>query len=222
MREARLERLGLVAYEAGLEWQRAAAAALRVGGVEALAVLEHEPVYTLGTRGDARHVLATPQALAARGARVVATDRGGDVTFHGPGQLVVYPVLDLRARGMGPAAHVRALEGAVLDALARWGVEGERVAGRPGVWAAGAKVAAVGVRIRDGVSTHGLALNVSTDLRWFDAIVPCGIADAGVTSLAALLGARAPTLREGADALVASLGDAFALRLVERAEAGAA
>ena len=219
MREATLDRLGLVSYEVGLAWQRAAAAALRAGDSpgarEALAVLEHAPVYTLGARGDARHVLATPEALAARGARVVTTDRGGDVTFHGPGQIVVYPVLDVRARGLGPGAYVRALEGAVIAALGRWGVAGERVPGRPGVWVAGAKVAAVGVRIRDGVSTHGLALNVSTELRWFEAIVPCGIADAGVTSLAALLGAGAPTVREAGEAVADALAAAFELRLVD-------
>lgn len=220
MREATLDPLGLVSYETGLAWQRSAAAALRAESgppaPEALAVLEHEPVYTLGMHADARHVLATPEALEAQGARVVVTDRGGDVTFHGPGQLVAYPVLDVRARGLGPGAYVRALEGAVIAALGRWGVAGERAPGRPGVWVAGAKVAAVGVRIRDGVSTHGLALNVSTELRWFEAIVPCGIADAGVTSLATLLGADAPTMRDASDAVVEALTSAFELWLVER------
>jgi lipoyl(octanoyl) transferase len=121
---------------------------------------------------------------------VVETDRGGDVTFHGPGQLVAYPILDLHARGLGPADYVRTLEACVIETLTRFGIAAERVAGRPGVWVDGgtAKLAAIGVRIRDGVSMHGVALNVSTDLEWFDAIVPCGIADATVTSMARVIG----------------------------------
>jgi lipoate-protein ligase B len=222
MRESTLARLGLVSYDAGLSWQRRAADALRAGGPEAVALLEHTPVYTLGVRADPRHLLVASEQLATRGAQVVATDRGGDVTFHGPGQLVVYPVLDLRARGLGPGAYVRALEATVIEALRGFGVTGERATGRPGVWVGGAKLAAVGVRIRDGVSTHGLALNVRTDLRWFDAIVPCGIADAGVTSLAALLGEGAPLLEAAGEAVAEALAATFALRFVQPVTAGVA
>jgi lipoate-protein ligase B len=188
-----LHRPGLVPYDQALAWQHERAAAVSAGQApEALAVLQHPPVFTLGMRADGRHLLTPAAALERRGAHVVAVDRGGDVTFHGPGQLVAYPILDLRARGLGPASYVRLLEAALIETLAAFGVAGERVRGRPGVWAGGAKVAAIGVRIRDGVSTHGLALNVATDLSWFEAIVPCGLPDVRVTSLSQLLGGAPP------------------------------
>ena len=193
-------RSGLVPYAQARAAQRARADAVRdAGAAEALYVLQHPPVYTLGMRGRTSNVIASDAAIAATGAEVVQSDRGGDVTFHGPGQLVAYPVIDLHRRGLGPAAYVRLLEGCVIDTLAGFDVEAERVPGRPGVWVrepvsgdALAKVAAVGVRVRRGVSTHGIALNVSTDLGWYDLIVPCGIADAGVTSLARVLGGAPP------------------------------
>lgn len=185
-------RAGLVPYAEAWGWQRARADAVRdASGAEVLFVLQHPPVYTLGMRGRTASVLASDDAIAARGAEVVQSDRGGDVTFHGPGQLVAYPILDLHRRGIGPAAYVRLLEHSVIDTLTACGVAAERVPGRPGVWVRDggvlAKIAAVGVRVRRGVSTHGVALNVTTDLDWYDAIVPCGIADAGVTSLARVL-----------------------------------
>lgn len=188
----RLLRAGHVEYRAALRWQRDTAASVRTGGDEAVALLEHPPVYTLGRRASREHVLHSEVELAARGARLVESDRGGDVTFHGPGQLVVYPILDLRTRGIAPVDYVRALEAVVIDALHDFGLRSERIEGRPGVWAGDAKVAAVGVRVQGGVSTHGLALNVSTELAWFDAIVPCGIRDAGVGSMQSLLGAAPP------------------------------
>ena len=192
-----LHHLGRIAYGPALAWQRRHEDAVRRGsGGEAVALLEHTPVYTLGARGNRSFLLASADELARRGALVVEADRGGDVTFHGPGQLVVYPVLNVRRRGLGAAEYVRTLERVVVDALAVFGVRGERVAGRPGVWTASsaglAKIAAVGVRLRRGVSTHGLALNVDVDLAWFDAIVPCGIADAEVTTLARVLSAPPP------------------------------
>lgn len=174
-----------VAYEAGLAWQRATAAALRAGtGAEAIALIEHASVYTLGARGDRGSLRVPAEALRAP---LIEADRGGDVTWHGPGQLVGYPILDLRARGIRPADYVRALERVLIEALRVLGVAATTVPGRPGVWVGDAKVAAIGVRVRDGVSTHGFALNVDPDLTWFDDIVPCGIADATVTSLHALL-----------------------------------
>ncbi len=194
MTAVRIERLGTLCYHEGLAWQQARAAEVRSGASEAIAVLQHEPVYTLGMRGSREHVLASEQWLASRGAAVVETDRGGDVTFHGPGQLVAYPILDIRALGFGAATYVRMLESCVIETLATFGINADRVPGRPGVWveAGVSKIAAVGVRIRDGVSTHGFALNVSTNLEWFEAIVPCGIADAGVTSMAQVLGDAPP------------------------------
>lgn len=216
-----LHRPGLVAYDEALAWQQARAEAVRTSAApETLAVLQHAPVYTLGMRGERRHVLATPEALTARGASLVPTDRGGDVTFHGPGQLVAYPILDLRRRELGPATYVRMLESVLIEVLARFGLEAGRVAGRPGVWVEDAKVAALGVRVRSGVSTHGVALNVSTDLRWFDAIVPCGIADAGVTSMERLLRV-APPHEAVEDAFIEAFACVFEVRVTSLEVAGA-
>ncbi len=188
-----VDRLGTVTYEDGLAWQHAAAATVRAGGPERLAILQHHPVYTLGARASRSSLRVAEEALPAP---LVVTTRGGDVTFHGPGQLVAYPVLDVRRRGLRPGDYVRALEDIVIRALGGLDVAGVRWPGRPGVWVASVgeprKVAAIGVRIEQGVSAHGLALNVSTDLGWFDPIVPCGIADAGVTSIARERGVAPP------------------------------
>jgi lipoyl(octanoyl) transferase len=211
-RTVALHRADGVDYSAALDWQRTTAEAVRSAREsecaprsEALALIEHQPVYTLGARATDSNVLEPRAALAARGAEVLSVDRGGDVTFHGPGQLVAYPILDLHDRGIRPGDYVRLLEQTVIDTLAVFDLDGERVRGRPGVWVAGAKVAAIGVRVSRGVSTHGLALNVSTDLDWFDAIVPCGIVDAEVSSMMRLLGSVAPTF----EAVVGSYRTAF-------------
>lgn len=221
-RTVALHRADGVEYRAALDWQRATAEAVRAGrdstvvaaDSEALALIQHESVYTLGARASDSNVLESPAALAARGAEVIEVDRGGDVTFHGPGQLVAYPILDLHARGIRGGDYVRLLEQTVIDVLGAFGLEGERVRGRPGVWVDGAKVAAIGVRVQRGVSTHGLALNVDTDLGWFDAIVPCGIADAEVTSMARLL-EDAPDFEQVVDAYRAAFERRFDSRLVE-------
>jgi lipoate-protein ligase B len=178
-----LTRPGTVPYERALELQRRIADDLRGGGDEALILLEHPPVYTLGVRGKIEHILASENALRARGADVVRTDRGGDVTFHGPGQIVGYPILDLRSRGIGPATYVRMLQRVLAEALARFGVEATCVEGRPGAWTRGGKIAAIGVRVSRGITTHGFALNVNTDLSYFEHIIPCGLSDATVTSM---------------------------------------
>ena len=194
VRPVEVHRLGLLDYERGLAWQKERATSVRAGGAEAVALLEHSPVYTLGARGERSHLLVDVAALEARGARVVETDRGGDVTFHGPGQLVVYPVLDLRARGLRVGDYVRRLEKVAIETASAFGVRARRIEGRPGAWVRiDAKLAAVGVRVRGGVSTHGLALNVYTDLAWFDAIVPCGIEGTGATSLERELAAASDT-----------------------------
>ena len=160
-------------------------------------VVEHPPVFTLGKSGDRAHLLATAGELAVLGAECVEVDRGGDVTFHGPGQVVVYPVLDLDRLSTPEGQplrdlhrYLRELEEAVIRTCADWGVAADRVPGRTGVWVGPdgegpeRKVCAMGVRCSRWVTMHGLALNVTTDLGWFDRIVPCGIADRGVTSLA--------------------------------------
>ena len=211
----RMWRVGRVEYDRALAWQHARSRALAAGDEgEALALLEHPPVYTLGARGNRTNLLATPDALVARGAAVVPTDRGGDITFHGPGQLVAYPILDVRGRGLGAATYVRRLETIIIDTLAAFGIDAFRVEGRPGVWVEGAKIAAIGVRISRGISRHGLALNVSTDLEWFGQIVPCGIPDAEVTSMSLLLGSP-PPMRDVEDAMAAAFERVFATRLVE-------
>ena len=213
-----LWRAGVVAYGDALRWQRAAAGALAAGrGPEALAMLEHPPVFTLGARGRRDSLLAAPEALARGGAELVATDRGGDVTFHGPGQLVAYPILDLRRRGLGAAAYVRRLEAVAIATLGAFGIEAARAEGRPGAWVGDAKIAAVGVRVSRGVSRHGLALNVSTDLAWFGRIVPCGIAGAGVASMAGLLPDGAPPMRAVEDAMASAFERVFGMRLAEDA-----
>jgi lipoyl(octanoyl) transferase len=180
-----LLRPGRVAYDDALAMQRRIAAEVRDGGAPALILLEHPHVYTLGARGKQQHVLATDDLLRLRGADVVRTDRGGDVTYHGPGQLVGYPILDLRALGLGPAAYVSRIEDALIEALRTFGIRGDRSDLNRGVWVDGAKIAAIGVRISRGVTTHGFALNVNTDLSYFEHIVPCGLPGVRVTSMAA-------------------------------------
>jgi lipoate-protein ligase B len=216
-----LIRPGTVVYERALAMQHRAADALRDGGGETFILLEHPPVYTLGVRGRSEHVLASESALRARGADVVRTDRGGDVTFHGPGQIVGYPILDLRRRGIGPATYVRMLEHVLIETLAQFNISATRVAGRPGVWTRGAKVAAIGVRVSRGVTTHGFALNVNTDLSYFNDIIPCGIADASVTSMQRELGAP-QEMRAVERSLVEAFSDVFEADLIERQFAPAA
>jgi lipoate-protein ligase B len=192
-------------YADAWRWQRDAADAVRRGGDEALAMLQHPPVYTFGRRARPEHLLVPPAELRARGAEVIETNRGGDLTFHGPGQIVGYPILDLRARGLGPGEYVWLLEEVLLRTLRRFGVEARRTPGRPGVWTGQGKIAAIGVRIERGMSLHGFALNVDVDLSWFDAIVPCGITDASVTSMAQVLG-----VSPGVGAVMEALAEEFA------------
>jgi lipoate-protein ligase B len=166
---------------------------------EALFLLEHAPVITLGRSAQASHVLASREALEGLGVAVAETDRGGDVTYHGPGQLVAYPIIDLELRGLTITRYLRLLEGAVIDTLADFGVKGERLDGYTGVWVGGAKVAAIGVAIHRGVTFHGAAINVCPDMTQWRLIVPCGIADKPVTSLQQLL-PEAPSTESVADA----------------------
>ena len=208
--DAAVLRWGVTEYREAVRWQSERAAAVAEGAAaETVVLLEHAPVYTMGRRGGRAHVLTPESALAAE---VVDSDRGGDITFHGPGQLVVWPILRLRERGLGVARYVRLLEQAMIETAAAFGVEAERRRGYPGCWAGGRKLGSVGVRVSRGVSTHGLALNVSTELGWFDAITPCGIAGAEMTSLARELG-RTIAVEDAADAMMGALDVLFGLRL---------
>ena len=183
--------LGRIDYDAALSVQRDLRdRALRRDDEAAnLLLLEHDPpVITLGRRGRAEHVLVCPDELAARGVRLIHAERGGDVTWHGPGQLVAYPIIRVDLQGRDVRQYVRALEGAVIRLLSRFGAQGRRVRGMTGIWAGEEKIAAIGVAVRRWVSYHGLAVNVSSDLSGFDMIVPCGLHGRGVTSLSRLLG----------------------------------
>jgi lipoate-protein ligase B len=178
-----LLRPGLVAYQDAWQLQQRIAERVRGGDGPTLILLEHPPTYTLGVRGRTEHLLLSQEAFLSRGAEVQRTDRGGDVTFHGPGQLVAYPIIDIRPYGEGPSWYVRTLEAVLIDVLARFGVIGVRSERNPGVWIGNAKIAAIGVRVSRGITTHGFALNVNTDLAYFKHIIPCGLAGAGVTSM---------------------------------------
>jgi lipoyl(octanoyl) transferase len=196
-----VERLGRVEYRDGWDRQRALveAHARDEATPDTVLLLEHPAVYTLGRRADPTHVLFDSQELRARGIDVVEVDRGGDVTYHGPGQLVGYPILRL-ARARGVVDYVRALEDVLVVALESLGVHGVRQPGLTGVWVDGEKIAAIGVRVAaGGITSHGFALNVAPDLADFTGIVPCGIQDRGVTSLERL--GRAVSLEDAMDAV---------------------
>ena len=206
-----VEWLGRVAYRPTWDLQNELADRRRRREIgDRVLLLEHEPVYTIGRGGDDRNLLASPERLAALGAELVRIDRGGDITFHGPGQLVAYPIVELRD-ALDLRRYVRSLEAAIIATAASFGVEADRVDGRPGVWVGGArKLAAIGVRVKRGVTTHGLALNVSTDLAWFTEMVPCGLPDIEVTSLGWELG-ESPPMTAVADRLAGDLAEAFGL-----------
>jgi lipoyl(octanoyl) transferase len=176
-----------------------------------LLLVEHEPavITVTGRREARRHLVATERQLRAAGVEVVATDRGGDITYHGPGQLVAYPILDLNVLGLRLHTYMRFLEQVVIDTLARFGIEGRREAGARGVWVEAAKICAMGVRLSRWVSMHGLALNVSTNLDHFDLIVPCGLAGRAVTSMGKLLDDACPDLADVKRVFVEVFRDAF-------------
>ena len=192
-------RLGLVDYAETLADMQRFTAARGPQTADELWLLEHPPVFTQGVSGKAEHVLA-PGDIP-----VVPVDRGGQVTYHGPGQWVVYLLIDLKRRGMGVRALVDLIELALVDVLARYAIAAAPDPAAPGVYVEGAKIASLGLRVRRGCSYHGLALNVSPDLEPFQRINPCGYAGLEVTSMAALLGQDAPTMDAVADCLLAAL-----------------
>ena len=206
-----VRRLGLVSYADGLELQRGLVDDRKAGRIaDTLLLLQHPHVLTIGVKKDGRqHILAPPDRLAARGVDVFETGRGGDVTYHGPGQLVAYPIIDLNPDRRDVHKYVRDLEAVMIGVCADYGLVADRVKGMSGAWVGDLKVGAVGVRISRWVTSHGCAFNVTTDLDFFNLIVPCGIADRGVTSRAVQLG-RAVPLPEVEDAFVRHFSVVFA------------
>lgn len=211
-----VEQLGTVDYAAGLALQRERVAQRKTGAIpDTLLLLEHPHVYTLGRNAHRENVLASPAFLKSRGAEVFETDRGGDVTYHGPDQLVGYPILDLTQHRRDIAWFMRSLEEVFIRLAADYGLEAVRVVGATGVWVGNEKMVAMGVHVSRWVTSHGFAFNVNTDLRYFDWIVPCGLRDKGVTSLERLLGRRAD-MSEVAERVIHHFGGVFGLAMTER------
>jgi lipoyl(octanoyl) transferase len=189
MRYCEARWIGRIGYAAGLRAQEEAVDRLRAGeGDEQLFLLEHPHVFTLGRGADGSNILATSDQLKERSIEVFETGRGGDVTYHGPGQLVGYPILNLRPDRMDVHRYVRDIEEVLIRSIAEFGITGARVPGLTGVWVGNEKIAAIGVRIARWITSHGFALNVNTDLDYFRLIIPCGITDKGVTSISRLVG----------------------------------
>jgi lipoyl(octanoyl) transferase len=210
--------LGLIGYEAAWELQRRVVAARKLGMIpDVLLLCEHPHVITLGRSGKSEHLLASEHLLKQMGVEFHSTNRGGDITYHGPGQIVAYPILNLAQIRKDVVWYVRQLEEAMMRATAEYGIAAKRCEGKTGIWvdvvdAPGKqteeKLGAIGVHISRWVTSHGLAYNVCTDLRYFDLIVPCGISDKRATSLGRLLGARVE-MTDAAPRLVRHLGDCF-------------
>ncbi|MDQ3604579.1 MAG: lipoyl(octanoyl) transferase LipB [Gemmatimonadota bacterium] len=190
LRSLAVRRLGVVPYQKGLEIQAELVRQRRSGEVsDTVLLLEHPHVLTLGTGTHPENILISPEERASRGIEFFPTGRGGDVTYHGPGQLVGYPILDLKPDRCDVHRYLRDLEEALIGALTEFGLQASRIGGLTGVWVGERKLAAIGVRVSSGwITSHGFALNVNTDLAFFDAIVPCGIRNQGVGSVASVLG----------------------------------
>ncbi len=204
--------MGRVPYRPMFELQRSILAQRKAEEIpDTLLLLEHDHVVTLGRRADETHLVTSEGAILADDGEVIETDRGGEATYHGPGQLVAYPIVSVRELKLGPVAYVRLLEEAVIQVLAEYGIRGHRVVGKTGVWIDGEpgnrpakgenpngrKIAAIGVRISGGVAMHGFALNVSTDLSYYSHIVPCGMPGLDMTSVLEESGTLAGTEEVG-------------------------
>ena len=214
--------LGLIDYAEAWALQKRIVAARKADALEDVLLLcEHPHVITLGRNGKREHLLASERVLRQRGVEFHATDRGGDITYHGPGQIVGYPILNLAEIRRDVVWYVRTLEEAMIRATAEFGIEVGREAGKTGIWArtasgAAEKLAAIGVHISRWVTSHGFAYNVSTDLRYFDLIVPCGISDRKPASLEKLLDRRVERA-EAAPRIVRHFGGVFSLEMRETA-----
>ena len=217
MRQLEVRRLGVVPYADASELQRDLVERRRSGAVtDLLLLLEHPHVITLGVKLDAArsHLVATPEVLAARQVEVHESGRGGDITYHGPGQIVGYPILDLRPDRCDVHRYVRDLEEVMIRSAGDFGVKSGRIAGLSGAWAGADKLGAIGVRISRWITSHGFAFNVSTDLDFFKLIVPCGITSGGVTSLSRATG-RVISMADVESSLVRHFADVFEREVVE-------
>jgi lipoyl(octanoyl) transferase len=218
-RKLRARWLGTVGYGSALDLQRSMLNARKSGGIpDTLLLLEHPHVVTLGRRADDTHLVTERSGLEAAGVEIFETDRGGEATYHGPGQLVGYPIIDVRVAKLGPVTYVRMLEKSIIETLVEFGIDADLVDGETGVWVdgvpnerrnpdtnpVGKKIAAIGVRISGGVAMHGFALNVSTDLAYFEHIIPCGMPDLPFTSIA-LESGRDTSLRDCANVIAEKL-----------------
>jgi lipoyl(octanoyl) transferase len=218
--------VGLIGYAEAWELQKRLVAARKAGAIEDVLLLcEHHHVITLGRNGKREHLLASEQVLRQKGVEFHSSDRGGDITYHGPGQLVGYPILNLGAIRKDVVWYVRMLEEAMIRATAEFGISAERVTGKTGIWVGGTndsnvagvteeKLGAIGVHISRWVTSHGFAYNVSTDLRYFDLIVPCGITGRKATSLEKIL-ERAVTSKEALQPVVRNFGEVLGLEMRE-------
>jgi len=211
MRQLEVRRLGLVPYAEALALQRALVEERRADRVpDLLLLLQHPPVITLGVKGDGgrSNVVATTERLDQLGIEIHETGRGGDVTYHGPGQIVGYPILDLRPDRCDVHRYVRDVEEVMIRVCADYGLSAGRIAGLTGTWIGAEKIGAIGIRISRWITSHGFAFNVNTDLDHFGLIVPCGIADRGVTSLEKATGRRV-TINEAEDAVIRHFSAVF-------------
>jgi lipoyl(octanoyl) transferase len=210
-----VEQLGLVDYGQGLEIQKLRVSERKAGIIpDTLLLLEHPHVYTLGRNARREHLLIDPSRLEAIGAELFQTDRGGDITYHGPGQLVGYPVFDLTQHRRDISWYMRSLEEVFIAVAADFGIQAGRIPSLTGVWVENAKLVAMGVHISRWITSHGFAFNVQTDLGYFDWIVPCGIPNKGVTSLDRLLGRRV-TMEEAAGRAIVHFGRVFGMEMQE-------
>jgi lipoyl(octanoyl) transferase len=208
-----VRQLGRVDYREGLRLQSELVAARKAGRIpDTLLLLEHPPVYTLGRNARRENLLVSDPFLVQIGAELFETDRGGDITYHGPGQLVGYPIFDLTQHRRDIAWYMRSLEEVFIRVAKDYGIEAGRVPGAAGVWVGNDKLVAMGVHISRWVTSHGFAFNVSPDLKYFDYIVPCGLKDKGVTSLERLLGRKIP-MEEATERTLRQMGEVFALEM---------
>lgn len=209
----RVQQLGLIDYGESLRLQQELIAQRKAGTIpDTLLLLEHPHVYTLGRNTKRENLLVTEERLSQLGAQLFETNRGGDITYHGPGQLVGYPIFDLTQHRRDIAWYMRSLEEAFIRMARDYGIEAGRIAGAPGVWVGNDKLVAMGVHISRWVTSHGFAFNVSPDLDYFRYIVPCGLQDKGVTSLERLLGRPVP-MQEAIERTIAQVGAVFDLQM---------